>query len=39
MKYFHLIWAALFRSRTRTLLTLLSVVAASLKQKSWRGSM
>ena len=30
MKYFHLIWAALFRSRTRTLLTLLSVVAAFL---------
>ena len=28
MKYFHLIWAALFRSKTRTLLTLLSVVAA-----------
>ena len=30
MKYFHLIWAALFRSKTRTLLTLLSVVAAFL---------
>jgi len=30
MKYLHLIWAALFRSRTRTLLTLLSVVAAFL---------
>ncbi|MGK9522456.1 hypothetical protein O6471_23465, partial [Salmonella enterica subsp. enterica] len=29
-KYLHLIWAALFRSRTRTLLTLLSVVAAFL---------
>ena len=28
MKYLHLIWAALFRSKTRTLLTLLSVVAA-----------
>lgn len=28
MKYFHLIWAALFRSKTRTLLTLLSVVTA-----------
>ncbi len=30
MKYFSLIWAALFRSRTRTLLTLLSVIAAFL---------
>jgi putative ABC transport system permease protein len=30
MKYFSLIWAALFRSRTRTFLTLLSVVAAFL---------
>ena len=30
MKYFHLIWAALFRSKTRTLLTLLSVVVAFL---------
>ncbi len=30
MKYLHLVWAALFRSRTRTLLTLLSVVAAFL---------
>lgn len=30
MKYLHLIWAALFRSVTRTLLTLLSVVAAFL---------
>jgi putative ABC transport system permease protein len=30
MKYFSLIWAALFRSKTRTLLTLLSVVAAFL---------
>jgi putative ABC transport system permease protein len=30
MKYFHLIWAALFRRKTRTLLTLASVVAAFL---------
>ena len=30
MKYLHLIWAALFRSKTRTLLTLMSVVAAFL---------
>src|SRR5690554_5119752 len=30
MKYLHLIWATLFRSKTRTLLTLLSVVAAFL---------
>jgi putative ABC transport system permease protein len=30
MKYLHLIWAALFRSKTRTLLTLLSVIAAFL---------
>ena len=30
MKYLHLIWAALFRSKTRSLLTLLSVVAAFL---------
>ena len=30
MKYLHLLWAALFRSKTRTLLTLLSVVAAFL---------
>jgi putative ABC transport system permease protein len=30
MKYFSLIWAALFRSKTRTALTLLSVVAAFL---------
>jgi len=30
MKYLHLIWAAMFRSKTRTLLTLLSVVAAFL---------
>jgi putative ABC transport system permease protein len=30
MKYLHLIWAALFRSETRTFLTLLSVIAAFL---------
>ena len=30
MKYFHLIWAALFRRKTRTILTLLSVLAAFL---------
>ncbi|OLH24343.1 ABC transporter permease, partial [Xanthomonas oryzae] len=30
MKYFSLVWAQLFRSETRTLLTLLSVVAAFL---------
>ena len=30
MKYLHLAWAARFRSKTRTLLTLLSVVAAFL---------
>jgi putative ABC transport system permease protein len=30
MKYLHLIWAALFRSKTRTFLTLLSVIAAFL---------
>ncbi|RRN79301.1 ABC transporter permease [Pseudoxanthomonas sp. SGD-10] len=30
MKYFHLIWAALFRRRTRTLLTLASIMAAFL---------
>jgi hypothetical protein len=30
MKYLHLIWAAMFRSKTRTLLTLLSVIAAFL---------
>lgn len=30
MKYLHLIWAALMRSKTRTLLTMLSVVAAFL---------
>lgn len=30
MKYLHLIWAALMRSKTRTMLTMLSVVAAFL---------
>ncbi|MGE8454759.1 MAG: hypothetical protein ACN6OP_29940, partial [Pseudomonadales bacterium] len=30
MKYFSLIWAQLFRSRTRTLFTLLSIVTAFL---------
>ena len=30
MKYLHLIWAALFRSKTRTVLTLMSVIAAFL---------
>ena len=30
MKYLHLVWSALFRSRTRTFLTLLSVVTAFL---------
>lgn len=30
MKYLHLIWAALFRRKTRTVLTLVSVVAAFL---------
>ena len=30
MKYFHLIWAALFRRKARTILTLLSVMAAFL---------
>ena len=30
MKYFHLIWAALFRRKTRTMLTLFSVMAAFL---------
>jgi putative ABC transport system permease protein len=30
MKYFHLVWAALFRRRTRTILTLASIVAAFL---------
>ena len=30
MKYFHLIWAGLFRRKTRTLLTLVSIIAAFL---------
>jgi len=30
MKYFHLVWAALFRRKVRTILTLLSVLAAFL---------
>lgn len=30
MKYLHLIWAALFRRKTRTLLTLVSIIAAFL---------
>ena len=30
MKYLHLIWATLFRSKTRTLLTLVSIIAAFL---------
>ena len=30
MKYFHLIWAALFRRKTRTVLTLVSILAAFL---------
>ncbi|HET8899344.1 MAG TPA: ABC transporter permease [Rhodanobacteraceae bacterium] len=30
MKYFHLIWAALFRRKTRTFLTLVSIIAAFL---------
>jgi putative ABC transport system permease protein len=30
MKYFHLIWAALFRRKTRTVLTLLSIIMAFL---------
>ncbi len=30
MKYFHLIWAALFRRKTRTILTLVSIMAAFL---------
>ena len=30
MKYLHLIWAALFRSKTRTFLTLVSIIAAFL---------
>ena len=30
MKYFHLIWAALFRRKTRSLLTLISIISALL---------
>jgi putative ABC transport system permease protein len=30
MKYFHLVWASLFRRKTRTLLTLVSIIAAFL---------
>ncbi|MGH8083218.1 MAG: ABC transporter permease, partial [Lysobacter sp.] len=30
MKYLHLIWAELMRRKTRTLLTLLSIIAAFL---------
>lgn len=30
MKYFHLVWAALFRRRTRTILTIASIMAAFL---------
>ncbi|MGH8106677.1 MAG: ABC transporter permease, partial [Arenimonas sp.] len=30
MKYFHLIWASLFRKKTRTILTLLSIIVAFL---------
>ena len=30
MKYLHLIWAALFRRKTRTILTLMSIIAAFL---------
>ena len=30
MKYFNLVWSALFRRKTRTLFTLLSVLAAFL---------
>ena len=30
MKYFHLVWAALFRRKTRTILTLLSIIMAFL---------
>src|SRR5271155_5733835 len=30
MKYLHLIWAALFRRKTRTILTLVSIIAAFL---------
>ena len=30
MKYFHLVWSALFRRKTRTILTLVSIIAAFL---------
>jgi hypothetical protein len=30
MKYFHLVWAALFRRKTRTIFTLISILAAFL---------
>src|SRR6201991_4355433 len=30
MKYLHLIWAALFRRKTRTILTLISIITAFL---------
>ena len=30
MKYLHLIWAALFRRKTRTILTLVSIITAFL---------
>ena len=30
MKYLHLVWASLFRRKTRTILTLVSIVAAFL---------
>ena len=30
MKYLHLVWAALFRRKTRTFLTLVSILAAFL---------
>jgi len=30
MKYLHLVWASLFRSKTRTILTLVSIIAAFL---------
>jgi len=30
MKYFHLVWGALFRRKTRTIFTLISILAAFL---------
>ena len=30
MKYLHLVWASLFRRKTRTVLTLVSIIAAFL---------